>query len=100
MSFILGGLVLSPYVVVLSDHVGDRPIGTAYGWYYYLVAAVSTITVAWAAGTLLDLGDTPGRVLSCGLLAVVGSPVRPAFACNAGRTLRPRSLVDQAWRPL
>ncbi|MEZ5090138.1 MAG: MFS transporter [Micropruina sp.] len=72
MLFTLGGLVLSPYVVVvLSEYVGDRLIGTAYGW-YYLVAALSTITVAWAAGALLDLGGVPGRTLSFALLAAVG----------------------------
>ncbi|MFT4297181.1 MAG: MFS transporter [Micropruina sp.] len=72
VAFTLGGLMLSPYViVVLSDYVGDKLIGTAYGW-YYLVAAISTMTVAWAAGALLDLGGAPGRVLSFGLLALVG----------------------------
>lgn len=106
MLFTLGGLVLSPYVVVvLSEYVGDRLIGTAYGW-YYLVAALSTITVAWAAGALLDLGGVPGRTLSFALLAAVGlaGAGRPGAAGARGRParlagailltrLRPKALI-------
>lgn len=68
----IGICMVTPFVVVLvAEAVGDRLIGTAYGW-YYLVSAVATLAVAWASGALLDLGTGAGRVSSALLLVGVG----------------------------
>lgn len=71
--FTVGGLVAAPYVIVLlSSFVGDRLIGTAYGW-YYLVSAIATVVVAWAVGALLDVAGSVGRVMAFALLLAVGT---------------------------
>lgn len=70
--FSLGGLMVTPHVVVvLSERVGDRLMGTAYGW-YYLMAAIATMVVAWAVGALIEIPEI-GRSLSCALLVAVGA---------------------------
>ncbi|MFE0749931.1 MFS transporter [Gordonia sp. NPDC058843] len=70
--FTVGGLMVVPYVVVLlSSRKGDRLLGTAYGW-YYLVAAVATMIVAWLSGALIGVEGSLGRSLSFAMLLAVG----------------------------